>query len=268
MFRSGKARLLIALAIAAFSVISYFMKRQTNPVTGEVQHVDMTVEQEIALGLQSAPQMLNQYGGEYPDPQAQALVDRIGQKLVATLPGDQPYRFEFHLLRDPQTINAFALPGGQVFITYALFSKLKTEDQLAGVLGHEIGHVVERHSAQHIAQQQLTQGLTGAAVIASYDPDNPTGSVGKAAMAALIGNLVNMKYGRGDELESDKNGIYYMAKAGYNPEEMVGVMEVLEAAAGGVSRRPEFFSTHPNPENRIARIRATIVEMRQSGELQ
>ena len=267
MFRSGKTRLLIALAIAAFSVITYFMKSQDNPITGEAQRVDMTVEQEIALGLQSAPQMINQYGGQYPDAQAQALVDRVGQKLVATLPGNQPYRFDFHLLNDSKTLNAFALPGGQVFITYALLSKLQGEDQLAGVLGHEIAHVVERHSAQHVAKQQLTQGLTGAAVIASYDPNNPTASVGRAAMAAMIGNLVNMKYGRSDELESDKGGLYYMAKAGYNPEAMVGVMEVL-AAGGGSGRQAEFFSTHPNPENRVARIRETIALMRQNGELQ
>ena len=122
MFRSGKTRLLIALAIAAFSVITYFMKSQDNPITGEAQRVDMTVEQEIALGLQSAPQMINQYGGQYPDEQAQALVDRVGQKLVAALPGNQPYRFDFHLLNDSKTLNSFALPGGQVFITYALLS--------------------------------------------------------------------------------------------------------------------------------------------------
>lgn len=267
MFRSGKTRLLIALAIAAFSVISYFMKSQDNPITGEAQRVDMTVEQEIALGLQSAPQMISQYGGQYPDAQAQALVDKVGQRLVAAaLPANQPYRFDFHLLNDSQTINAFALPGGQIFITQALLSKLKDEDQLAGVLGHEIAHVVERHSAQHVAKQQLTQGLTGAAVIASYDPNNPTGSVGKAAMAAMIGNLVNMKYGRNDELESDRNGLYYMAKAGYNPEAMVGVMEVL-AAGGGAGRQAEFFSTHPNPENRVARIRETIALIRQNGEM-
>lgn len=266
MFRSGKVRILIALGIALFSIISYFMKSQDNPITGESQQVDMTVEQEIALGLQSAPEMIQQYGGEYRDPQAQAQVDKVGQRLVAaSLPGEQPYRFDFHLLSDPQTINAFALPGGQVFITYALYSKLQNEDQLAGVLGHEIGHVVERHSAQQIAKQQLTQGLTGAAVIASYDPDNPTGSIGKAAMAALVANLVNMKYGRGDELESDKNGIFYMAKAGYNPEAMVGVMEILAASGGG--RQPEFFSTHPNPENRIQQIRQTIEELRSNGQL-
>ncbi len=267
MFRSGKARIFIALAIALFSIITYYMKRQDNPVTGETQHVDMTVEQEIALGLQSAPEMIQQYGGEYRDQAAQAQVDKVGEKLVAaSLPGNQPYQFEFHLLADPKTINAFALPGGQVFITYALYSQLKNEDQLAGVLGHEIGHVVERHSAQQIAKQQLTQGITGAAVIASYDPNNPTGSVGKAAMAALIANLVNMKYGRGDELESDKNGVYYMAKAGYNPEALVGVMEILAASGGG--RQPEFFSTHPNPENRIQKIRQTIDELKQTSQIQ
>lgn len=260
MFRSGKVRIFLALGIALFSLISYYMKRQDNPVTGETQHVDMTVDQEIALGLQSAPEMIQQYGGEYRNQQDQDRVERIGQKLVASsLPGDQPYKFDFHLLADPQTINAFALPGGQIFITYALYSKLQSDDQLAGVLGHEIGHVVERHSAQQIAQQQLTQGLTGAAVIASYDPDNPTGSIGKAAMAALIANLVNMKYGRGDELESDRNGVFYMAKSGYNPEGMIGVMEILASAGGG--RQPEFFSTHPNPENRVTHIREAIEEL-------
>ncbi len=266
MFRSGKARIFIALAIALFTVIGYFMKSQTNPVTGESQRVDMSVDQEIALGLQSAPEMINQYGGEHPDAQAQAVVDRVGQKLVsAALPAEQPYRFDFHLLADDQTINAFALPGGQVFITQALYSKLKSEDQLAGVLGHEIGHVVERHSAQHIAQQQLTQGLTGAAVIASYDPNNPR-SVGTAAMAQLVGNLVNMKYGRSDELESDRSGVEFIVKAGYNPEALIGVMEIL-ASAGGGGRQPEFFSTHPNPENRVAKIKEAIAEMRQNGKL-
>jgi predicted Zn-dependent protease len=128
---------------------------------------------------------------------------------------------------------------------------------VAGVLGHEIGHVINRHAAEHMAKQRLTQGLTGAAVIASYDPSRPS-TMRTAAVAALIGSMINMKFGRQDELESDRVGVAYMSEAGYNPEALIGVMEVL--AASGNGRRPEFFSTHPNPENRVANIRKAIEE--------
>src|ERR671917_2984464 len=107
--------------------------------------------------------------------------------------GQSPYRFEFHVLDDPQTINAFALPGGQVFITEGLLKRLTTDGQIAGVLGHEIAHVVARHGAEHIAKQQLTQGLTGAAVLATYDPYDSR-SRATAAVAMMIGQLVNMRF--------------------------------------------------------------------------
>jgi predicted Zn-dependent protease len=155
-------------------------------------------------------------------------------------------------------LNAFALPGGQVFITAGLFGALETEGQLAGVLGHEIGHVAARHSAEHIAKQKLTQGLTGAAVLATYDPNDPS-TQRTAAVAAVIGNLVNMRFGREDELESDRLGVRFMSEAGYDPRAMLGVLEIL-AQAGGGGRQPEFFSTHPNPENRIAKLQAAIAE--------
>ncbi|NIR62954.1 MAG: M48 family metalloprotease, partial [Gammaproteobacteria bacterium] len=195
-------RILIALIVAIVSLISYFGAQQDNPVTGETQHVNMTYEQEIALGLQAAPEMAAQFGGLDPNEEVQNLVDRIGNYIVDQSPAeDSPYEFEFHVLEDEQTINAFALPGGQIFITRALLDRLKTEGEVAGVLGHEIGHVVARHSAEHIAKAKLTEGLTGAVVIASYDPDNPR-SRQTAQVAMLIGQLVNMKFGREDELES------------------------------------------------------------------
>ena len=153
------------------------------------------------------------------------------------------YPFECHLLADQETINAFALPGGQVYVTEALFQRLETEGQLAGVLGHEIGHVVARHGAEHIAKQQLTQGLTGAAVVASYDPNNPN-SAYAAQFAMLVGQLVTLKYGRDDELESDRLGVRFMSEAGYDPRAMLRVMQILEESSSG-GRPPEFFSTHP-----------------------
>src|SRR5215211_2248975 len=203
-------RLLMAAAIAAFSLFSYFSSRQDNPVTGETQYIDITPEQEIALGLEAAPQMAAEFGGLDENAQDQAIVDEIGNQIVQSSPaGNTPYQFDFHLLDDDQTINAFALPGGQIFITRALYDKLNTEGELAGVLGHEVGHVVARHSAEHIAKAKLTEGLTGAAVIAAYDPDNPA-SVGSAQVAALIGHLINLKSGRDDELEADYLGVCFI----------------------------------------------------------
>jgi len=250
-----KARLLIGLAVAAFALLSYFTSSEYNEITGENQRVALSPQQEIALGLQSAPQMAQQHGGLHPDPSAQQRIDRIGARLVQrSVAKDTPWNWEFHLLRDDQTINAFALPGGQVFITAALYERLEAEAELAGVLGHEIGHVIARHGAEHLAKQQLTQGLTGAAVMASGDRQ-----VGQ--MAQMVGQMVNMKYGRDDELESDRLGVRLMIEAGYPPEALINVMKVLAESGGG--SQPEFFSTHPNPENRIQKIEAAIAAYRQ-----
>jgi len=253
---------LIAAAVAIFSLITYFGTRQDNPITGETQHIDMSVDQEIAMGLQAVPEMAQQFGGLDPDPQVQSVVDAIGNQIVSSSPaGRTDYEYDFHVLQDSETVNAFALPGGQVFITRGLFDELTTEGELAGVLGHEIGHVVGRHSAEYIAKAQLTQGLTGAVVIVSYDPDNPA-SMQTAQVAMLIGQLVNMKYGRDDELESDFLGLCFMNDAGYNPQEMASVMNILAQASQG-QEPPEFFSTHPNPERRIERIQQGIKNLDQ-----
>jgi predicted Zn-dependent protease len=250
-------RLIMAAAIAIFSIISYFGTTQNNPITGETQHISITPEQETALGLQAVPEMESQFGGEDANANDQAIVDQVGNNILqGSSAGNAPYQFDFHLLADPQTINAFALPGGQVFITRALYEKLQTEGELASVLGHEIGHVVARHSAEQIAKTQLTEGLTGAAVIAAYDPNNPS-SAQSAQIAALIGQLVTLKFSRDDELEADKFGVCFMNEAGHDPNEMISVMQILEASQTG-NQPPEFFSTHPNPGNRIQQIQSDI----------
>ncbi len=249
--RGGSARLLIGLAIAGFALFSYCGSREFNPVTGKKQYLSMSPRQEIALGLQAVPQMVQQHGGLYPDQREQDFVDRVGWQVVnASRAKETDWQFDFHLLDDPRTVNAFALPGGPVFITTALYSRLETEGQLAGVLGHEVGHVVARHSAQRIAKQKLTQGLIGAVLVAAQGG-------GSAQMAQMIANMVNMKYGREDELQSDQLGVDFMADAGYDPRSMVHVMRILKEAAGG-ARQPEFFSTHPDPENRVGRIQEAI----------
>lgn len=256
--RDGRARLLIALVMVAIALFSYFSSSVFNPVTGENQHVSITPRQEIALGLQAVPQMMEQFGGLYPNQKLQDDIDEIGNRIVQQSAAAQTeWQFDFHLLRDPETLNAFALPGGQVFITAALYDKLTTEGQVAGVLSHEIGHVIARHGAQRIAQQELTEGITGAVVVASGDART-------AQLAQMVGQMVNMKYGRDDELQSDRLGVRFMSEAGYDPRAMIEVMQILAASRAG-AEPPEFFSTHPNPENRIARIQEAIDELFPNG---
>lgn len=262
----GGSRLAFALVIAAVALIGYFAQSSRNPITGKTQQVAMTVDQEIALGLQSAPEMAAQFGGLHPDADAQQLVDRVGRRLLerGLADVDVPYPFEFHLLADPKTVNAFALPGGQIFITDALFARLETEGQLAGVLGHEIGHVIERHGAEHLAKARLTQGLVGAVAVGATDPDSPVGAQQAALIASVVGQMINLRYGREDELESDEWGVILMLKAGYDPRAQIRVMEILREASGGGSQ-PEFLSTHPDPGNRIERIRAIIDQLLPGG---
>ncbi len=251
-----KIRLFIALAIAGFSLFKYWTTTSENPVTGERQHVALTVEQEIALGLQAAPEMAAQFGGASRDAVATERVQRVGRRLVEALPyPHNPYRFEFHLLEDPKTVNAFALPGGQIFLTTGLLTRLKTEGELAGVLAHEIGHVIERHSAERMAQQALTQGITTGVIVAASDPSNP--GVRSDVLVRMVANLVSMKYGRDDERESDVHGVTLLPAARYDPRAMLGVMRTLAEASGG-SRMPDFASTHPSPENRHELLEAEI----------
>lgn len=251
--RSGSSgmQVIIGIIIAVISLMSYLGSQEFNPVTGENQHVSLTVEQEIALGHQSAPQMVQEFGGLHPDEAVQQRVMQIGNRIVNnSVARETSYQFRFSVLRDPNTLNAFALPGGPIFITSGLLAELDREDQVAGVLAHEIVHVLARHSAQRIAKSQLTNGLIGAVGVAS-------GEASAAQTAAIIGQLINMQYGRDDEIESDTLGICLMIDAGYDPYGMYEVMTVL-AQAGGGARQPEFFSTHPNPENRLQRIEETI----------
>jgi len=250
--RNIKGMLVIFLLMGGFYVFKYLSTSQVNEITGENQFVGLSPQEEVAIGLQSAPSMVQQHGGLHPDQEAQQFVDQIGERLVNnTVVRQSGYQYDFHLLADPNVVNAFALPGGQVFITAALFSKLQNEHQLAGVLGHEIGHVIHRHGAERIAKMELTKGLTGAAVVAS-------GDYGTAQAAQMIGNLINMKYGRDQELESDDWGIRLMLEAGFEPLEMIKVMDILEEASGGSNRQPEFQSSHPSPENRREKIRESV----------
>lgn len=248
-----KLFLIIGLCMAGFQAFKYFTNVQENPITGESQRVQYTVGEEVQLGLQSRDPMIRQYGGLHPDQRAQQFVDNIGYRLVNSINevANSDYKFDFHLLADNRTVNAFALPGGQVFITQALFQRLDSEDQVAGVIGHEIGHVIYRHGAERMAKSGFIQGLIQSVMIGTGGDHSMT------QIANVIGNYTNMKYGRDQELESDDYGVLMMIESGYNPEELIKVMDVLEESSGG-RNVPEFQSSHPSPENRREKIRESI----------
>ena len=250
-------RILLILVFLGFGVFKYFgsTEKKENPFTGESVRVALKPEQEVALGLQSTPQMIQQFGGELADERQQRRIDQIGQRLLKAKDevlrrrgiDDFDYPVRLHILRDNQTINAFALPGGPVFITQALLRQLPSDDAVAGVLGHEIGHVLAWHSNQRMAQSSLFQSIAGAVSMATDDP-----RIGRAA-GQFVGQFLQTKYGREDESQSDCIGVQLLMVACYQPESLMDVMEVLQGSMKG-PRWPEMLSTHPFPETRKKQI--------------
>jgi predicted Zn-dependent protease len=204
-------------------------------------------DQEIALGRDARPQFEKEFGGVYPDPEVQQYVQEVGLRMAryAKRP-DLPW--EFRVLNS-DTINAFALPGGFIYITRGLLMNLQTEAQLAGILGHESAHVANRHSVQQLERAQVLQG---GAVLAGV-----LGGGTVADISAVVGGLVNLQYSREQEKEADLDGLEYLARAGYDPRALIQDMQILEKLSQG-QRPPEFLSSHPNPENRQEYLSQTV----------
>ncbi|MFM2432812.1 MAG: hypothetical protein RLZZ511_4026 [Cyanobacteriota bacterium] len=250
-------RVILGLVFVLGGLFSYWGNTDLNPVTGEKQRIGLTPRQEVVLGLESRSKMAAQHGGLFPDERLQAYIDAVGERVVSRSSASKsPYPFEFHLLRDAQTVNAFALPGGQIFITAALLGRMSNEAQLAAVFGHEVGHVVGRHGAEHLAKQQLgTALINGVGIAASGGED---GGQGAAMMAQAASQLVNLRYGRKDESESDTLGLRFMVEAGYDPRGSLELMQILAQAGDKGQRPPEFLSSHPDPGNRLQDLAAMI----------
>lgn len=254
-------RILMGLLIIAGSMLYHWLgtTKYQNEFTGRVQSLAIaTPEEEIALGLQSAPQMIRDMGNISRDAAGRARVEAVGQRLIESTAARQtPYRFAFHLLGDADTVNAFALPGGQIFITEALYRRLRSDDQLAGVLGHEMGHVVGRHSNEQMANSQKWSGIAqGIGVLLSDGHSNAGHQI-----AGLVAQWRVTSFSRDDELESDALGVRFMSQAGYNPEALIEVMQIL-AEVGGGGGGMNFLSTHPTPANRMEKIREAIARER------
>lgn len=230
----------------------------TNAATGKLQFNWLDRSQEIALGTQSMTELTQSYGGPVSSTPLQSYVANIGRELASHTEADYPdLPWEFTFL-DSGVINAFALPGGKVFISRGLAERMTTEAQLAGVLGHEIGHVTAEHADKHVTRQLALQGLaTAGAVIAGVQEDEWIG-VGMGVLVNGAG-VYSLRFGRDEELEADRLGVRYMARAGYDPKGQLEVMQILKEASGG-SSQPEFLSTHPAPDRRIKQMKQLLAD--------
>lgn len=224
-----------------------------NLTTGRNQFDALSREQEISLGAQGKPEMVKEYGGEVAKAELRDYVREVGLGLVATTAQDDPsivqLPWEFTLLNS-DVINAFALPGGKVFVSRGLAQKMTNEAQLAGVIGHEIGHVTARHINDRYTREmgaQLGLGVVGVLLGGESGAADLTQLGGQIAQVALL------SYSRKQELESDSLGMRYMTRAGYDPIGARQVMELLARESAG-GKQPEFLSTHPHPESRIEQI--------------
>ncbi|UCG89056.1 MAG: M48 family metalloprotease [Gemmatimonadota bacterium] len=225
-----------------------------NPATGQRQLMLVSESQEIAMGQQADPGISAMFG-LYDDPELQAYVSRLGDSLAAT--SERPHLpWTFRVVDDP-IVNAFALPGGFIYVSRGIMAHFNSEAQLVSVLGHEIGHVTARHSASQMSEQQLAQlGLVAGAVIV---PD-VAAKYGGLAQQAL--GILFLKFSRDDERQADMLGFRYMTRVGYDPNEMPEVFAMLGRVteAGGGRGLPVWLSTHPDPGDREQRINAMIAE--------
>lgn len=242
------------LLAAAVLAVASLTGCTTNPATGRSQLLALSWEEEVELGAEAAPEFLNQSGGQVGDALVLEYISDLGHRLAAQ--SENPdLAWEFFVL-DSAVINAFALPGGKVFVSRGLLEKMTNEAQLAGVLGHEIGHVTARHGNERMTKALGVQALIAAAAVGGSATGSEWGAVLGLGTAAG-GQLYLLKYSRSNESEADALGVRYMSNLGYNPVGQIQVMAILREAGGG-GGGPEWLATHPAPDTRIADLEELI----------
>ncbi len=240
----------IRTALAATAIASTFACA-TNPVTGKSQLALVSESQEIEMGKQSA-QEVAQTIGYYDDPALQSYVSGIGMKMARASERPQ-LPWEFHVVNDA-AVNAFALPGGFIYVTRGLLGAIKNEAELATVVGHEIGHVTNRHTVQQISKAQVAQLGLGIGMILRPELQQLGGLLGTGLQVLFL------KYSRDAENEADLAGFRYALNQGWDVRQMVKMFQVLEGVSqiAGGGKLPEWQSTHPDPENRIKNTEARL----------
>jgi predicted Zn-dependent protease len=219
------------------------------PVTGRQQLILVDEAQANQLGAEAWQQIK----AEKPAAETSALQDRvdsIGKKLIAAS-GERGLDWEFQVFDDP-TPNAFALPGGKIGVHSGMAQIAETDAQLAAVLAHEVGHVVARHPSEQMSQSAAIQTALGVAGAGE-------GAVGQ--LVQLATGVGALSFSRSAEAEADRIGLEYMARAGYDPRAAVELWQNMEQATAADGRPPEFLSTHPDPQSRIAAIRGSLPEV-------
>ena len=230
---------------------------ETVPITGRSQLQLVSGEQEVQMGAEAYKDILAK-AKISTDPAANALVTRVGTRIAAAT-GRSDLPWEFKVIDDPQTVNAFALPGGKVAVYTGILPITRDEAGLAVVLGHEVSHVMARHSAERISEQlgaELVAKGIGAAI--GLDPQITQ------AGAGLLVNTLLLPWGRKQESEADHLGLIYMAKAGYDPHAARDLWIRMAEASKGRARPPEFLSTHPSEETRVRQIEGWLPEAMRS----
>lgn len=240
-----------ALLAAAFLIAC-----ATNPVTGRREFTLLSESQEIAIGREADGQIKAEMG-VYDDPELQKYVSDIGLRLARL--SERPHLPWQFVVVDQPAINAFALPGGFIYITRGILPFLDSEAELAGVLGHEIGHVTARHAAQQYTR--AVGGQFGLAALGIFVPAaRPFGQLSEQALALLF-----LKYGRDDELQADQLGARYAASGGWDPAGVPGMLSTLgrlDEAAGDRKGVPNWLSTHPEPLARVAAIEPVVGKLK------
>ena len=242
----------LTLRISTVLLVFFVASCAVNPVTGKKQISLMSEAQEIQLGAQSDPAIVAQFG-LYEDPQLQTFINTHGQKM-ADISHRPDLKWTFRILDSP-VVNAFAVPGGYVYFTRGIMAHFNNEAEFAGVLGHEIGHVTARHSAEQYTKATLAQVLLIGGMIVSKELR------GFADEAQTAMSLLFLKYSRDNESESDALGAEYSTKVGYDAREMADFFKTLKALSEDSGAEiPTFFSTHPDPADRYNKVKEHAAE--------
>lgn len=243
----------LALVLGTLLIVGWSMADGT-PELPDPGHPRMTRDQQQKLGLQAAGQVYTQMP-VLPDSSPETkYVQALGKKLVATIPSDRTWPYQFHVVAQKE-INAFALPGGPMFINIGTIVAADNEAELAGVMAHEMSHVYMQHSAKQQEKGGLLEGLAGIAGAVAGNMGGAWGDLAQAGIQFGAGSLV-LKYSRADEAQADAVGAIILWKAGYNPVALANFFQRLQAQGGGSI--PQFLSDHPNPGNRTAAIQKEI----------
>lgn len=216
----------------------------------------VSVRDEIQIG-QQAQQEIRQQTPEVRDPAVREYVTSLGRQLAAHASGaDYPYSFS---TADYRELNAFALPGGPVWINRGILEAASTEAQVAGVMAHEIAHVAQRHSAQQITKGTVANGLLG--LLGAVLGDDGAGAAAARVAAGVTAQSFMLKFSRDDEREADTEGVRIMQRAGYDTRGMLEFMQGLaQQSGGGSGRAAEFLSTHPAPASRVRELQQLVAQ--------